>query len=165
MTELAPPVQNNPTPRPPGSATVSGIDVRRIVIIASAVLIGLVVLLFLGALILTLVTGGNFADTIRVLRDLVIIFLSLEAILIILALAVLTLQVAQLVNLLQNEVLPILENTQETVLTAQSTVEFMSENLTSPVIKASGFVSGAAVLLTNVFGIRRALKRTEEPGE
>ena len=77
----------------------------------------------------------------------------------------LTLQVAQLVNLLQNEVLPILENTQDTVKTAQSTVEFMSENITSPVIKASSFVSGAAVLLTNVFGIRRALRRPEEPGE
>jgi len=66
------------------------------------------------------------------------------------------------VNLLQTEVKPILENTQETVKTAQSTVEFMSENLTEPVIRASGFLSGASVMITNLFGIRRAVRNSDD---
>ncbi len=162
MTELPPPAQ---TTAPPASASGSRFDLRRIIIIASAALIGLLVLLFAVALILTLVTHGDFATTIRVIRDLVIIFLGLEGILIVLSVAVLALQVARLVNLLQTEVKPILENTQETVRTAQTTVEFMSENLTSPVIKASGFLSGASVLLTNLFGIRRALRQNGDRRE
>jgi hypothetical protein len=172
MTQLPPSGQPNPsqtTPpalpppaTPQAGATVNEFDVRRIVIIASAVLIGFSVLLFILALVLTLATQGEFASTVTVIRDLVIIFLSLEGILIIISLAVLILQVARLVNLLQTEVLPILENTQETVKTAQTTVEFMSENITSPVIKASAFVTGTSVLLSNMFGIRRVLRRSAE---
>jgi hypothetical protein len=158
MSNMAPPA----LPEPEAS---SGFDMKRIVIIASAVLIGLIILLFVLALVLTLVTNGDFAATIRIIRDLVIIFLALEGILIVLSIAVLTLQVARLVNLLQNEVKPILMNTQETVKTAQSTVEFMSTNLTEPVIRASGFLAGTSILITNLFGIRRALRRTEDRRE
>ncbi|HVU14234.1 MAG TPA: hypothetical protein VHD90_23305 [Phototrophicaceae bacterium] len=151
-----------PAPQPKAR---SSFDIRRMALIASGVLIGLILLLFVIALVLTLVTHGDFAAIIRTIRDLVIIFLSLEGILIILSLAVLALQVAQLVNLLQNEVKPILENTQETVKTAQTTVEFMSENLTEPVIRASGFMSGMSVLVTQLFGIRRAIQRTADEKE
>jgi hypothetical protein len=140
-------------------------DVKRIVLIASAALIGLIVLLFGIALVLTLVTDGDFASTIRVIRDLVLIVLGLEGILIIISLAVLALQIARLVNLLQSEVKPILDNAQETVKTAQGTVEFMGDNLTNPVIRASGFLAGASVLVTNLFGIRRAIQHTEERQE
>ena len=141
---------------------------RRIVLIASGALIGLIALLFILALVLTLVTHGDFAAIVRTIRDLVIIFLSLEGILIVLSVAILALQVARLVNLLQNEVKPILENAQDTVQTAQGTVEFMSENLTDPVIRASGFLAGASVMISNLFGIRRALnteRHTDEKPE
>ncbi|MBK9749743.1 MAG: hypothetical protein IPO91_23615 [Chloroflexi bacterium] len=141
-----------------------GFDIRRIVLIASGVIIGLIVLLFLIALLIS--TGGeSVGSVVRVIRDLVIIFLALEGVLIILGLAVLTLQVARLVNLLQTEVKPILENTQETVKTAQGTVEFVGSNLAEPVIAASGFMAGMSVLVGNVFGIRRALKRIQEETE
>jgi hypothetical protein len=159
MTESLPPPPSEP------SEGRSNFDVRRIVLIASGALIGLIVLLFVVALVLTLVTGGDFAATIRVIRDLVIIFLALEGILIVLSVAILALQVARLVNLLQTEVKPILENTQETVKTAQGTVQFMSENLTEPVIRASGFLAGTSILFSNLFGIRRAVRHTQERGD
>lgn len=143
----------------------SGMNVQRIVMIASAVLIGLIVLLFGIALVLTLVTEGDFASIIRVIRDLVIIFLGLEGILIIMSLAILALQVARLVNLLQSEVKPILDNAQETVKTAQGTVEFMGNNLLEPVIRGKGFLAGATVLVTNMFGIRRAIRYAESAEE
>jgi hypothetical protein len=151
-----------PAPPPAERESTSGFNIRRTVIIASGVLIGLIVLLLVAAVGITLASGGDFAGTVRTIRDLVIIFMALEGILVILAVSVLTLQVARLVNLLQNEVKPILENTQETVKTAQTTVEFMSDNLTEPVIRASGFLAGLSVLLSNLFGIRRALRRDEE---
>ncbi len=158
MSNMAPPTTGDTESR-------SSFDLKRIIMIASAVLIGLLVVLLALAIILTLATNGDFAETIRIVRDLVIIFLALEGILIIMSLAVLALQVARLVNLLQNEVKPILVNTQETVKTAQSTVEFMSENLTQPVIRASGFLSGTSILVSNLFGIRKAVRRTEERRE
>jgi hypothetical protein len=133
--------------------------------IASGALIGLIVLLFVIALVLTLVTGGDFAAIVRVIRDLVIIFLALEGILIIMSLAILALQVARLVNLLQNEVKPILENAQETVKTAQGTVEFVGDNVAEPVIRASAFLTGASVLVTNLLGIRKAIRHVEERRE
>lgn len=153
---------------PPAAASADGrggFDVKRIVLIASAVLIGLLVLLLVLAVGLTLATGGDFAVTIRIIRDLVIILLALEGVLIILSVAILALQVARLVNLLQTEVKPILENTQDTVKTAQGTVQFMTENLTEPVIRAGGFFAGASVLVSNLFGIRRAVRHTEERDE
>ena len=156
---------DSPALPPAERESSSGFNIRRIVIIASAVLIGLIVLLLVAAVGITLASNGDFAGTVRTIRDLVIIFMALEGILIILAVSVLTLQVARLVNLLQNEVKPILENTQETVKTAQTTVEFMSDNLTEPLIRASGFTAGMSVLLTNLFGIRRALRSERERQE
>lgn len=157
VTPPAPSTTEEPAP--------SGMNIQRLVLIASAALIGLIVLLFGIALVLTLATQGNFAEIIRVIRDLVIIFLGLEGILIIISLAVLALQVARLVNLLQSEVKPILENAQETVKTAQGTVEFVGDNLVDPVIRGKGFLAGASVLVTNVFGIRRAIRHVEEQRE
>ncbi len=155
MTEL-------PATPPAANESSSGFNIRRTVMIASAALIGLIVLLLVAAIGITIASGGDFAGTVRTIRDLVIIFMALEGILVILSVSVLTLQVARLINLLQNEVKPILENTQETVKTAQTTVEFMSDNLTDPVIRASGFLAGLRVLLSNLFGIRRALRPDQE---
>lgn len=146
-------------------ASPSSMNVKRIILIASGALIGLIVLLFVIALVLTLVTQGDFAAIVRVIRDLVIIFLALEGILIIMSVAILALQVARLVNLLQNEVKPILENAQETVKTAQGTVEFVGDNFAEPVIRASGFLTGMSVLVTNLFGIRKAVRHVEERRE
>lgn len=147
----------------PDEEKSSGMDIRRIAMIAAGALIGVILILFVIAVILSLVTDVEQTGTIiRMIRDLVIIFLALEGVLIILGLALLTIQVARLVNLLQTEVKPILENTQETVRTAQGTVEFVGNNLAEPVIKASGFLTGVSFLVTNLFGIRRALKHAEE---
>jgi hypothetical protein len=140
----------------------SGMNLQRAVLIASAALIGLLIALFVIALVLALIFGGDFAAIIRTIRDLALIFLALEGVLIVLSLAVLVLQIARLVNLLQSEVKPILENTQETVKAAQGTVEFVGDNVAEPVIKVGGFFAGVSVLISNLFGIRRALRR-EQP--
>ncbi len=75
------------------------------------------------------------------IRDIVIIFLAVEGLLIGLALTVLLVQLAVLINLLQHEVRPILESTQETVHTLRGTAEFLSRHAAAPVIKANQMVA------------------------
>lgn len=155
-----PSFQRPAPPVPPPEKSRSG--VTRVVIIATAALIGVLVLLFVLAVILAQVAGDSVASWVQVIRDLVIIFMALEGILIILALSVLVLQVARLVNLLQNEVKPILKDTRDTMQNARGTVTFVSDTVSRPLITASAFFAGVGSLVGNVGGIRTALKKTAE---
>jgi hypothetical protein len=136
-----------------------GFDVQRIVVISVIVLISVFALLLVLAIAGALLNVERFAPAIEVIRDIVLIFLALEGILIILALAVLIAQVARLVNLLQNEVGPVLQNTQETVSHAKGTVEFVGKNVSEPLIKANAFAAGVSVFVQESFKLRRALKK------
>ena len=70
-------------------------------------------------------------------RDIAIIVLALESIVIGVLLAVLVIQVIRLVKLLREEVLPILNSTQETVSTVRGTASFVSDHVVQPVVKVS----------------------------
>lgn len=94
----------------------------------------------------------------RIIRDLFIIALSLQGILIIFALAILILQVARLINLLKNEVMPILNNARDTLNTAKGTVEFVGTNVTDPIVRIGGFMAGMRILIGELGGIRRAVR-------
>lgn len=149
-----------PTPASPAPPASGGPNLKRIVLIATGALIGIVLLVLIVALLLA---GGDvttMAPIIRVVRDLVIIFLALEGILIILGLAVLILQVARLINLLQNEVQPVLKDTRETLHSARGTVEFVGDTVTGPIVKAGAFVAGTTSLISSLGGIRKAIRRT-----
>jgi flagellar motor component MotA len=87
-------------------------------------------------------------------RDIFIIFMALESLLIGAALVVLIIQLASLINLLQNEVKPILRSTNETVNTLRGTSEFLSENLVESVIKLNSYLAGLKRLF-DLFGINR----------
>jgi uncharacterized membrane protein len=107
------------------------------------ILIGLIVsvvvvlaLIILGIYALTLPT----TDTARV-RDIFIIFMALESLLLGFVLIILIIQIARLTNLLQNEVKPILESTNETVNTLRGTTAFLSDNLAQPVIKLNEYLA------------------------
>lgn len=132
--------------------------------IAVAVVILVASVFLLGLLLALLTDADTTAARIQIIRDIFIIILALQGILIVIALVVLILQVARLVNLIQNEVMPILRNTQETVDTARGTVEFVGSNLTEPIIRAGGFLAGTRVLLREVGGIRRAIRKESGNG-
>ncbi len=70
-------------------------------------------------------------------RDIFIILMAFESLLIGLALIVLIVQIARLTSLLQNEVRPILQSTNETLNTLRGTTRFLSNNLVDPVVKAN----------------------------
>lgn len=81
------------------------------------------------------------------IRDVFIIFMALESLIIGAALVILVVQLAVLINLLQNEIKPIIYSTNETVNTLRGTVTFLSNNLVEPVIKINSYVAGAKKLV------------------
>jgi len=112
----------------PTSEVISKKTIALIIIIGLVVIAGLVV----GAVFL--LDKDNAAKASQV-RDVFIIFMALETLVVGIALIILVVQLAILTNLIQNEVKPILESTTETVNNLRGTVKFLSNNLTEPVIK------------------------------
>ena len=82
------------------------------------------------------------AQTTGQIRDVFIIFFALESLIIGAALIVLVVQLAVLINLLQNEIKPIINSTNETVHTIKGTAVFLSDNLVQPVIKLNEYLAG-----------------------
>ena len=91
-------------------------------------------------------------------RDIAIILLALESIIIGITLIVLVIQVIRLVKLLRGEVIPILRSTQETVGTVRGTATFMSDHLVQPVVKVSSYAAGARQAVNTLFGGRNNRK-------
>jgi len=87
-------------------------------------------------------------------RDIAIIVLAVESIIVGILLAVLTIQVYKLVKLLREEVKPMLDATQETVGTVRGTAVFLSEHLVSPVVSVAGYVSGLRQAIKTLAAIR-----------
>ena len=77
-----------------------------------------------------------------VLRDLAIILLAVESLVIGVVLVVLIWEVRTLAKLLREEIKPILDSADETVRTMRGTTTFVSETLVNPVVRASSFASG-----------------------
>jgi len=137
--------------------------VRRVILIVTltpAILFGI---MFLVAVLLALSNVQGAADLVRMIRDLMIVFIALELALIFVSVSILLVQVSRLVNLLTEEVGPLLDATQETVQTAQNTVEFAGRNVLNPMIEFSSFLTTLLSLLTSVFGLRRAYTRANKP--
>ena len=79
---------------------------------------------------------------IATVRDISIIVLALETIVIGVLLAVLLIQVVRLIRMLREEVVPILRSTQETLGTVRGTATFVSDKVIQPVVKVSSVTAG-----------------------
>jgi hypothetical protein len=102
--------------------------------IAAIVFVALIVLAIYG-----LTRNANVTQNIR---DIFIIFMALESLVIGAALVILIVQIASLINLLNNEIKPILDSTNETIATLRGTTQFLSENLVDPVVKLNSYLAG-----------------------
>jgi NADH:ubiquinone oxidoreductase subunit K len=117
-----------------------------------AVIIGAVILLaILIGLVYLLMQPGTPTDRIR---DIFIIVVALESFVIGVALIILIIQLASLINLLQNEVRPILTATSETVNNLRGTAEFLGESVVEPVIKLNGYLAGMNRVI-ELMGLRK----------
>ncbi len=117
------------------------------------IIIGVVVLLVVLGIIAIWFLLQPTTPTNKI-RDVFIIIVAIESGVIGVALVVLIVQLAALINLLQNEVKPILIATNETVNTLRGTTEFLSENVVEPVIKLNGYMAGLSRML-ELLGVRK----------
>jgi len=122
------------------------------------IVLGVVIIL---ALVITalvfLLSPSTDEGYVARIRDVFIIIMALESFLIGAVLILLIIQIARLTNLLQNEIKPILDSTNETVSTLRGTSQFLSDNLVEPVMKINE-VSAALQRLLEVLRIVRKPK-------
>ncbi len=92
------------------------------------------------------------------IRDVFIIFMALQSILTGMTLVVLMIQLARLTNLLQNEIKPILNSTNETLNNLRGTTNFLSDNLVEPVIKLNEYTAGLSQFMVALGLVKRSKK-------
>lgn len=96
--------------------------------------------------------------TLGVVRDIAIIILALESIVIGIVLTVLLWQLRSLTRLLEQELKPMLDSMRETIGTVKGTTSLVSETIVSPAVKIGGFVAG----LRRTMEVLLSLKRPRE---
>ena len=80
-------------------------------------------------------------SAVMLIRDIAIIVLAVESLVIGVLLILLLFQIWGLARMLQEEVLPILESTKETAATVRGTTVFLSDTFVRPLINAVGYAS------------------------
>jgi len=96
------------------------------------------------------------ATTFTLVRDIAIIVLALESLVIGFLLILLVIQIRGLAKMLEEEVKPILDSASETVSTVRGTTSFVSDTLIAPLVRTASF----ATALSKVIGVlRRRSKR------
>jgi hypothetical protein len=98
-------------------------------------LASLFLIILIAGVVLAVIAMVQNPATTENIRDIVIIFMAIESLLIGVALIVLIIQFARLTDLLVNEVKPILDSTNDTLGTIRGTTHFLSKNLVQPVVK------------------------------
>ena len=125
------------------------------------------IFIIIAVIVLVILTGMVFgvialsrsgAENIETVRDIFIIILAFESLLIGGALIILIIQLALLSNLIQNELTPILTSTKETVKTVKGTSTFISEKSIAPIVSAAGILAGGKKLFELVGFIREKKK-------
>ena len=140
MSALPPAPSTSPTTSAaPETEGLTDSQKRVAVIVGAVIVIGLIAFALWAAI--TLIQNQALAASVR---DVFIIFMALEFMVIGVALVVLVFQLAVLTNMLRHEIKPILESTNETVNTVRGTTLFLSENLTEPIIKLNSYLAGLA---------------------
>lgn len=80
------------------------------------------------------------------IRDIAIIIIAIQSIVIGALIAILIWQIWRLIKMLQRDIKPILQDTQETIGTVRGTTRLVSQSVVDPVAKTTGYL----------FGVRRA---------
>jgi hypothetical protein len=144
MESEAPQVQvSKPPLEPAPEPETQGDDRVQLYIIGGGVLI---LVLIIAAIVLMALNPG----ATEVIRDIAIVFVAVETLLIGIAVLVLTVQVYDLVKVLREEIIPLLQSVNQTASTVRGTTEFVSENMVSPVIRVASLAAGARRVAGNL---------------
>lgn len=118
------------------------------------VVIGVVVLIVLGIALAAgiLFLASNYSAELEAVRDVFIIALALESCVFGVVLMLMLIMLIRLVNTVEFEIKPILEQTNETIGTVRGTTNFVSKNVIDPVVKTKSYVVGIRQGLRSLFG-------------
>lgn len=126
----------------PSSPLIEPIDGNTGLSTAAKIGIGVGVLIGIVVLVLVLVFLLNHPGATETVRDLFIIVLAFESLVIGTLLVILVYQLIVLIRMLRDDLRPMIESTQETVNTVKGTATFVSDRVTKPAIAASGYFTG-----------------------
>lgn len=118
------------------------------------IVVGVVVgILLFAALVWFIVwVAGNHPAAVEAVRDIAIIALALQSCLFATILVIMLVMITRLVNMLEFEIKPILEKTNETVGMVRGTTTFVGENVVKPVTRATAYAVGVRKGLKVLFG-------------
>ena len=130
------------------------VDEREQAIPTIYVVVGVMVLVLLGivSVVLILFLATNYAPQLEAIRDVFIIALAFESCIFGIVLVLMLIMLIRLVNTVEFEIKPILEQTNETVNTVRGTSTFVSKNVVRPVVKTTSFLVGFRRGLATLFG-------------
>lgn len=151
MTTPSTEIPEAPVQTPPEEDVTRKAERQQRTIVITAVILLVLLITAIVVAIIFLLEPTTPTDKIR---DIFIIFMALESLLIGLALIVLIIQFASLINLLQNEVGPILRATNETVNHLRGTAEFLGETVVEPVVKLNSYTAGLTRML-ELLGVKK----------
>lgn len=118
--------------------------------VAIGVIIAVVITIL--SIVFIMYMAANYALEMAALRDIMIIALALETCIFGIALMILLVMVIRLVNMLEFEIKPILERTNETIGMVRGTTVFMGDNVVKPITTASSYVAGVRKGIKTLFG-------------
>jgi predicted tellurium resistance membrane protein TerC len=144
-------------PSPTGSQGGTGMSEGQRKAIVIGVIAGAILLVI--ALAVAAVYLVSHPERAASIRDVFIIFMALEFIVIGAALVVLMFQLAVLTNMLQHEIKPILDSTNETINTVRGTTTFLSENLVGPVVKLNTYLAAITQVVDSLGTLGRFGRR------
>ncbi len=148
------PAQPELTPEVKPELTPQELRKQRLTIAGIVVGVIIVLGLFIAGFVYLINPAYSSYETVARLRDISIILMAIESIIISFALVILIVQIARLTNLIENEVKPILDSTNETVSNLRGTTRFLSDNLVEPVIRLNEIIA-VLTRLSEILGIAR----------
>jgi len=120
----------------------------------TSIAIGISAIIFIALIVLAVYGLTRDATVTENIRDVFIIFMALESLVIGAALVILIIQISSLINLLNHEIKPMLDATNETIATFRGTTEFLSQNLVEPVVKLNSYLAGLQKMI-ELLGIKK----------
>ncbi len=118
----------------------------------------LVVVLFIGLIVLGILYLADHPSQAATIRDAFVILLALESLVVGVSLVILIIQIASLINLINNEIRPVVEETRETLNIVKGTSTFIGDQLVKPVIKLNSYAAGL-IKLVELFSPRKKEKK------
>lgn len=98
-------------------------------------------------------------------RDVAIVLLALESLVIGALLVILLIQLRRLARVLQEEIAPLLDSANETATRVKGTARLVSDSVVEPLVKMRSYSAGTREALQSLFAIRRRARGDRDSGD